>query len=88
VDQLYDRQSYDLEQAVARYVLRNERSPPKKYDQWFAFAKGHGCLIDEYDQIARDFAPFYQLAKQDPKFFNKMVERGSKLVREDLECQW
>ncbi|KAJ7907180.1 glycosyl transferase family 90-domain-containing protein [Mycena leptocephala] len=80
VDQLYDRQSYDLEQAVARYVLRNERSPPKKYDQWFAFAKDHGCLIDEYDQIARDFAPFYQLAKQDPKFFKKMVERGSKLA--------
>ncbi|KAJ6544367.1 hypothetical protein B0H19DRAFT_1170458 [Mycena capillaripes] len=80
VEQLYDRQSTSLEQAVARYVLKNGRSPPRNYDRWFRFAKSRECLIDDYDQIYRDFEPFYQLATQDSKFFKKMVERGTKIA--------
>ncbi|KAJ7222868.1 glycosyl transferase family 90-domain-containing protein [Mycena haematopus] len=83
VDALYARQSSTLDQAVARYSLRNNRSPPPMYDKWFEFAREHSCLIDEYDQISRDFEPFYQLAKDDPTFFKKMVDKLTPQVQED-----
>ncbi|KAJ6568921.1 glycosyl transferase family 90-domain-containing protein [Mycena capillaripes] len=66
VDALYGRQSSTLEQAISRYSLRNNRPPPPMYEQWYGFAREHSCLIDEYDQISRDFEPFYQLARDDP----------------------
>ncbi|KAJ7759357.1 glycosyl transferase family 90-domain-containing protein [Mycena maculata] len=85
VDELFARQSQTLEQAAARYILRNDRAPPRNYDKWFRFAKSRGCLIDEYDQIHRDFEPFYQLARDDPAFFGRMVDRGSQLaIAEDM----
>ncbi|KAJ7757664.1 glycosyl transferase family 90-domain-containing protein [Mycena metata] len=77
VDTLYARQSSSLEQAIARYSLRNNRPPPPMYEQWYEFARGHSCLIDEYDQISRDFEPFYQLAKDDPTFFKTMVSKAT-----------
>ncbi|KAJ7165693.1 glycosyl transferase family 90-domain-containing protein [Mycena crocata] len=81
VDELFARQSTSLEQAVARYTLKNGRTPPRNYDKWYQFATNRGCLIDEYDQIQRDFEPFYQLAKEDPGFFKRMVDRGTQTVR-------
>ncbi|KAJ7631606.1 glycosyl transferase family 90-domain-containing protein [Mycena polygramma] len=83
VDALYARQSSTLEQARARYSLRNNRAPPPTYDKWFEFARENKCLIDEYRQIQRDFEPFYQLAKDDPAYFKKMVEKGVPQVQED-----
>ncbi|KAF8204220.1 glycosyl transferase family 90-domain-containing protein [Mycena galopus ATCC 62051] len=77
VDALFARQSFTLEQAMARYSLRNNRPPPPMYDKWFEFAQEHSCLIDEYEQISRDFEPFYQLAKDDPAYFKKMVDKGT-----------
>ncbi|KAJ6579675.1 glycosyl transferase family 90-domain-containing protein [Mycena vulgaris] len=85
IEALYARQSASLEQAVARYTLKNDRPPPRGYDQWYRFAKSRGCLIDEYDQIQRDFEPFYQLAKDDPAFFKRMVDRGTQMaIAEDM----
>ncbi|KAJ7629030.1 glycosyl transferase family 90-domain-containing protein [Roridomyces roridus] len=81
IDQLYARQSSSLEEAAARYALRNNRPPPPGYHRWFSFARNHSCLIDEYDQIARDFAPFYQLAREKPAFFKKMVNLGLAKVK-------
>lgn len=46
-------------------------------------AREHSCLIDEYDQISRDFEPFYQLAKDDPAYFKKMVAKASPWVQEN-----
>jgi hypothetical protein len=37
--------------------------------------------MDDYAQVARDFAPFYQLAARDPRFFRKMVEKAAEMVR-------
>jgi hypothetical protein len=37
--------------------------------------------VDDYAQVARDFAPFYQLAARDPRFFRRMVERAAEMVR-------
>ncbi|KAJ7499924.1 glycosyl transferase family 90-domain-containing protein [Mycena latifolia] len=85
VDRLFARQSTSLEQATARYALKYGRAPPRNYERWYRFAKDRGCLIDEYDQVQRDFEPFYQLAKEDPTFFRRMVRRGTQLaVAEDM----
>ncbi|KAJ7194674.1 glycosyl transferase family 90-domain-containing protein [Mycena pura] len=75
---LFARQSSTLAIADARYTLRNNRPPPPMYDKWYDFAREHSCLIDEYDQISRDFEPFYQLAQDDPVFFKKMVKKDGK----------
>ncbi|KAJ7577878.1 glycosyl transferase family 90-domain-containing protein [Mycena floridula] len=78
LDAFLRRQSTTLAAAAARYTLKTGRSPPKNYDKWFNFARDHSCLIDEYDQIHRDFEPFYQLAEKDPKFFKRMIDTGTK----------
>lgn len=80
IDALYARQSSTLSQAMARYSLKTGRSPPKNYDRWFQFARDGSCLIDEYDQIHRDFEPFYQLAEDDPAFFKRMVDKATEKV--------
>ncbi|KAJ7190231.1 glycosyl transferase family 90-domain-containing protein [Mycena pura] len=83
IDKLYARQSETLDQAVARYSLRNSRPPPQNFDKWFRFAQDNKCLIDDYDQIQRDFDPFYQLARTDPRYFQKMIELGRNEMLED-----
>ncbi|KAJ7583091.1 glycosyl transferase family 90-domain-containing protein [Mycena floridula] len=82
IDSLYERQSKTLAQASARYTLKTNRNPPKNYEKWFRFAKSKSCLIDDYDQIYRDFEPFYQLADKDPEFFKKMVDSATEKVKQ------
>ncbi|KAJ7128409.1 hypothetical protein C8R44DRAFT_909533 [Mycena epipterygia] len=82
VDALYARQSTSLAQASARYSLRTQRAPPPNYDLWYQFARDRKCLINEYDQIQRDFKPFYQLAQQDPHYFQMMIDRASRKLKE------
>ncbi|KAJ7573683.1 glycosyl transferase family 90-domain-containing protein [Mycena floridula] len=81
LDALLRRQPTTLAGASARYTLKTGRPPPRNYDQWFNFARDRSCLIDEYDQIHRDFEPFYQLAEKDPKFFKRMIEAATKQAR-------
>ncbi|KAJ7438220.1 glycosyl transferase family 90-domain-containing protein [Mycena galericulata] len=83
VDALFARQSSNLEHATARYSLKTGRPPPRNYDQWFKFAQANSCLIDEYDQIHRDFKPFYQLAEDDPLFFQRMIDIASNMMKQD-----
>ncbi|KAJ7084743.1 glycosyl transferase family 90-domain-containing protein [Mycena crocata] len=83
IDALYARQSSSLDQAIARYSLRNNRPPPPMYNEWYNFAKNHYCLIDDYEQISRDFEPFYQLARDDPTYFKKMVDAASVQIKEN-----
>ncbi|KAJ6452497.1 glycosyl transferase family 90-domain-containing protein [Mycena sanguinolenta] len=82
VDALFARQSKTLAQAAARYTLRTKRSPPPNYALWFQFAKENNCLIDDYEQIHRDFKPFYQLAEKHPKYFQEMIKLAEKQVEE------
>lgn len=85
VDALLARQSRTLSRAVARYSLRAGRSPPPNYDKWFSFAQEHKCLIDEYDQIHRDFEPFYELARDNPIHFSSMIDRArEQMLREAM----
>ncbi|KAF8140998.1 glycosyl transferase family 90-domain-containing protein [Mycena galopus ATCC 62051] len=80
IDDLYSKQSATLEQAIARYTSRNNRPPPPNFDKWFDLAREKKCLIDEDEQIHRDFAPFYQLAEENPAHFQTMVDLGRALV--------
>ncbi|KAJ7583090.1 glycosyl transferase family 90-domain-containing protein [Mycena floridula] len=74
IQTLRSRQSTTLQQATARYVLRNGRVPPPNYAKWFQFARDKSCLIDDYDHVARDFAPFYQLATKESAYFKRRIE--------------
>ncbi|KAF7306225.1 CAP10 domain-containing protein [Mycena indigotica] len=80
IDLLLSSQSSTLAQATSRYRLRNGREPPPNFSQWFDYAREHSCLIDEYHQIAQDFEPFYQLAKEDPEYFKRMLSKASDIV--------
>ncbi|KAJ7615352.1 glycosyl transferase family 90-domain-containing protein [Roridomyces roridus] len=83
VEQLYARQSRSLDEAVSRYTLRNGRRPPAHYDKWYQHAVENKCLIDDYDQIRRDFEPFYRLADEDPERFQLMIDLGRILMMDD-----
>ncbi|KIO28700.1 glycosyltransferase family 90 protein [Tulasnella calospora MUT 4182] len=57
------RQSKTLEEAVREYERRYSRPPPKGFDDWYRFATERGViLIDEFDRINADIAPFLALA--------------------------
>ncbi|KAJ7227909.1 glycosyl transferase family 90-domain-containing protein [Mycena rebaudengoi] len=85
-DQLLARQSKTLKQATARYTLKNNRPPPPGFDKFFEFAQQNGCLIDEYDKVYRDFAPFYELAEHHPSFFPEMLDRAFEIADDSVLC--
>ncbi|KAK6974383.1 CAP10 domain-containing protein [Favolaschia claudopus] len=83
IDDLYARQSQTLDQAAGRYTLKNGRAPPLNFEKWFGFALENRCLVDEYDQIQRDFEPFNRLAEAHPTNFQRMIDLGRELMLED-----
>ncbi|KAJ7277514.1 glycosyl transferase family 90-domain-containing protein [Mycena rebaudengoi] len=85
-DQLLARQSKTLKQATARYTLKNNRPPPPGYDRFFEFAQQNGCLIDEYDKVHRDFAPFYEIAEHHPSFFPEMLDKAFEIADDSGLC--
>ncbi|KAJ7062548.1 hypothetical protein C8F01DRAFT_101184 [Mycena amicta] len=80
VDALLSRQSITLTQASARYTLHNNRPPPPSYDRWFRYAREKHCLIDDYEQVYRDFKVFYDIAKEDEGYFRRRVDRAAKQI--------
>ena len=59
---LLARQSKTLPQAVAEYRRRFGRDPPKGFDDWWKFIQDNGVLmVDEYNAIAEDLEPFWDL---------------------------
>ncbi|KAH9811292.1 family 90 glycosyltransferase [Melampsora americana] len=59
-----DRQSTTLTTAIAQYRERYHMEPPPGFDKWFHYAqdKNH-VLIDEYDGLMKQLAPFRNLTK-------------------------
>ncbi|KAI1792491.1 hypothetical protein LXA43DRAFT_1006897 [Ganoderma leucocontextum] len=56
------RQSRTLEDAVAEYQRRYGRKPPRGFDDWWKFTQENNVLmIDEYDNIHEDLAPFWDI---------------------------
>jgi hypothetical protein len=63
---LLSRQSISLKKAVAEYKRRYNRNPPKGFDEWWDFAvKNNVKIIDEYDGLMDDLAPFWNLSGQE-----------------------
>lgn len=64
---LLSRQSKTLAQAVAEYKRRYRRDPPRGFDEWWNFVRDNDVLmVDEYDAIHEDLAPFWDI---DPREF-------------------
>ena len=51
--------------SVALYKARNNRAPPFNYDKWFDNAWAKKCVLDDYEQIWEDLAPFHQLGSDE-----------------------
>ncbi|KAI8931138.1 hypothetical protein NX059_011492 [Plenodomus lindquistii] len=51
--------SQSLAEAVIHYQQRYKRDPPPKFDQWYEYAVARNSIvIDDYDNIEEDLAPF------------------------------
>lgn len=60
------RQSKTLRAAVTEYKRRYKRDPPKGFDEWWRFAREHDVkMVDEYDGLVEDLAPFWTLSGQE-----------------------
>ncbi|KAF9531212.1 hypothetical protein CPB83DRAFT_849569 [Crepidotus variabilis] len=55
-------QSTSLKAAVKEYRKRYRRAPPKGFDDWWKFCEKHNVkMVDEYDGLMSDLAPFMEL---------------------------
>lgn len=63
---LLSRQSRTLYAAVKEYKRRYHRDPPKGFDDWWRFARDNNVkLVDEYDGLVDDLAPFWEISGQE-----------------------
>ncbi|KAF8240096.1 hypothetical protein L208DRAFT_1420477 [Tricholoma matsutake] len=59
-------QSKTLKAAVAEYRRRYKRDPPKGFDEWWKFAQKYEVkMVDEYDGLMDDLAPFWALSGEE-----------------------
>jgi hypothetical protein len=59
-------QSRTLRAAVATYRRRYKRDPPRGFDDWWKFAQRHEVkMVDEYDGLMEDLAPFSELSGEE-----------------------
>ncbi|KAJ6584860.1 glycosyl transferase family 90-domain-containing protein [Mycena capillaripes] len=85
LDTVLERQSTTLAQAMARYSLKAGRPPPPNFELWFEFATKNKCsVVDDYDQIQRNFEPFYQLAAENVTYFQDMIEKGRAMISQEV----
>lgn len=60
------KQSKTLSAAVKEYKRRYGRDPPKGFDGWWEFAvKNNVKIMDEYDGLVEDLAPFWELSGEE-----------------------
>ena len=59
---LLSRQSRSLRGAVSEYKRRYGRNPPKGFDAWWRFVQENKVkIVDEYDGLANDLEPFWEM---------------------------
>ncbi|TDL27904.1 glycosyltransferase family 90 protein [Rickenella mellea] len=59
---LLAKQSKTLADAVNEYRRRYKREPPKGFGDWWKFAVEHKAkMVDEYDGLLEDLAPFWEM---------------------------
>ena len=72
--QLLSRQSQTLEDAVREYERRYKRKPPRGFDDWWRFARNNSVvMIDEYDNINEDLAPFWEISAEQVRWRASLV---------------
>ncbi|KAH7877752.1 uncharacterized protein C8R40DRAFT_1168480 [Lentinula edodes] len=60
-----ERQSKTLPEAIEEYKRRYGMPPPKGFEGWWEYTRKYDVvLVDEYDTLMRDLAPFYALRGQ------------------------
>jgi hypothetical protein len=60
------RQSQTLKATVKEYKRRYRRNPPLGFDKWWEFAQQNNVkLVDEYDGLMEDLAPFWSLSGEE-----------------------
>jgi hypothetical protein len=75
------KQSKTLPEAVAEYKRRYARDPPRGFDDWWEFAKEQDFkLMDEFDAIVEDLAPFWALSGEELRRRTYLV-RSTSFVR-------
>ncbi|KAH7929024.1 glycosyltransferase family 90 protein [Leucogyrophana mollusca] len=63
---LLAKQSKTLGAAVAEYRRRYKHDPPRGFDEWWTFAQENNVkLVDEYDLLMEDMAPFWNLTGEE-----------------------
>ncbi|KAL4779680.1 hypothetical protein BJX76DRAFT_351597 [Aspergillus varians] len=102
-NQLLERQSRTLADAVKEYRQRYGMHPPPHFDKWFKFAQSRDVdLIDEYDTIYHSLLPFWALTPQtirararealgyDNSLFGVLIRDGKVSLSEGLdeEREW
>jgi uncharacterized protein YneF (UPF0154 family) len=74
---LLAKQSKTLPEAVAEYKRRFGRDPPKGFDDWWKFIQDNGVLmVDEYNAIAEDLEPFWDLSPAEFRMRASLVCHG------------
>jgi hypothetical protein len=60
---MLSRQSKTLRDAVGEYRKRYGREPPRGFGDWWQFAQENNLrLVDEFDAINEDLAPFWNMS--------------------------
>ena len=78
---LLSRQSSSLKKAVAEYRRRYHRDPPKGFDEWWRFAQENNVrIIDEYDGLMEDLAPFWEISGEEFRLRAEEVSHLSHFV--------
>jgi hypothetical protein len=63
---LLSKQSRTLKAAVNEYKRRYKRNPPKGFDKWWKFAQENDVkMVDEYDGLVEDLAPFWEISGEE-----------------------
>lgn len=73
---LLSQQSNSLKKAVAEYKRRYNRDPPVGFDDWWQFAQENNVkIIDEYDGLMEDLAPFWEISGEEFRVRAEEVSR-------------
>jgi hypothetical protein len=78
---LLSRQSRTLYAAVKEYKRRYRRDPPKGFDDWWRFAQENNVkMVDEYDGLVDDLAPFWEISGEELR--RRAMQVSSHFTRE------
>lgn len=63
---LLGKQSRTLSAAVKEYKRRYGRKPPRGFDDWWEFTQENNVkMVDEYDGLMEDLAPFWEMSGEE-----------------------